>query len=367
MRICPPTLALMFVLTTAGCTTFSLERHCLNQIKTTAAYRYDTTLACLAMVAENPGRLPSYALLSTGTSRVQDTEMLSSATVWTRMLNSFSTETLGVTAIRSPEGDWTVDPVAEYTQLQALRCACRWVLFGPDHACDECQGILNSPIDDPTPGPHFGVIQRLKHLPSGWLHVGCLSDVPLAACYKAHCGKTWVWVMPDETQGLADFTLVLLDIATLDVGDNANEAPPLVIQLNIKEHFPLGGEQKPGGSSNPSRGSGNDSPPPVGNPDSNSKGEDVTYSVQRVVRPECKEKLENLIHEQLCNGTQIPLAEWMACTDPFYGPRLTITSQGVSGNALFAAVNATQGPRFTFEQLLRPRYGFEKFKQSGIP
>jgi len=93
-------------------------------------------------------------------------------------------------------------------------------------------------VENSTPGyhPHFGVKDRLRTLPAGWLHVGRMCEVPVEACYKAQCGDTWVWVMRDGMEGLSGFTLVLQDIATLNVApaDNslpANVTPPVLLTL----------------------------------------------------------------------------------------------------------------------------------------
>ena len=74
---------------TTGCTSLSLERHTLSQIQSSGEYRYQATLDCLATVAANGNALPSYYLLSSGTTKITDTAMVNSATVWTRALGSF--------------------------------------------------------------------------------------------------------------------------------------------------------------------------------------------------------------------------------------------------------------------------------------
>src|SRR5205823_7673165 len=99
---------------------------------------------------------------------------------------------------RSPRLQWTVDPAADYTQLEALRCACRWVVYGPADACDHCPGILSDPEHDPMPGPHFGVADRLARLPAGWLHVEKRHLAPAGACATGRYGDTCVWVMPED-------------------------------------------------------------------------------------------------------------------------------------------------------------------------
>ena len=49
----------------------------------------------------------------------------------------------------------------------------------------------------------------------GWFKVGSRHDVPKDACYVGQCGKTYAWVMSDHIVDLSNFTLAILDIATL--------------------------------------------------------------------------------------------------------------------------------------------------------
>jgi hypothetical protein len=356
-----------------GCTTASLERHSLTQIHSTGDYRCGAALNCLAAVAADPANLPSFAVLSDGTAKVSDTGTLSSTTLWTRAVGSFAMQTMGVTAIHSPQENWTIDPVADYTQLQALRAACRWVLYGPEHANGDPPGILNSPTQDPSPGPHFGVADRLARLPAGWLHVGGLKDVPLGACYKGHFGSTWVWVMPDGTQGLADFTLVIHDIATLDPNSQATIAPPLVVYLEMHEALKppkpsnLGSaEPAPVDAGKGKRGDAKQAteqprnPPETKEPAGGTAGgvepgstkprwpdwstqntTQLVFSVPRVIRPECKPWIEQKIREALCGNAAAHISwdEWMACTTPYYGARVTLSP----ASNLPAAAAALQG------------------------
>jgi hypothetical protein len=225
----------------AGCTATSLERNTVNQIQTAADYRYQATLHALAMVAADPGTLPSFSLLSNGVTSVSDTGVANSVTTWTGSPVRFAFEALAFTGSHSPQIQWTVDPVADDTQLEAMRCACRWVLEGPQSLDEDCLHILDDPEADLTPGPHFGVAERLVRLPEHWLGVGRACDVPRGACYQDHCGNKYVWVTPDGTEGLANFTLVLQDIATLNVApsDNslpANRTPPVLATLWVVQN-----------------------------------------------------------------------------------------------------------------------------------
>lgn len=237
-------MSVAFVMASAGCVTTSLERHTVNQSVSAATYRYEAALNCLAMVAADHGTLPSYALLSGGTVAVTNTGMASTTTTWGGAPVAFANQALSFTGTHAPQGSWNVSPVADFTQLEAMRCACCWVLDGQDPATLETMPILADPesidalAENSTPGyhPHFGVQDRLKALPTGWLHVGRKCEAPREARYKARYKDTCVWVMPDGMEGLSGFTLVLQDIATLNVAptDNslpANLTPPVLVTL----------------------------------------------------------------------------------------------------------------------------------------
>jgi hypothetical protein len=230
-------LSLAFAAT--GCTALSLERHTVNQSQTVTDYRYHAALYALAMVAADPDTLPSYSLLANGVAAVTDTGLLGTTSTWSGAPEVFASQILGLTGSRSPNLLWTLSTVTEYTQLEAMRCACRWVLEGSERLCPDCLHVLADPETDLSPGPHFGVMERLTRLPQGWLHVGRLCDVPAQACYKEHCGDKWVWVMPEGTEGLAGFTLVLQDISTLNVIDPTAPAivsPPTLITLWVVQN-----------------------------------------------------------------------------------------------------------------------------------
>jgi hypothetical protein len=205
-----------------GCTMLSLERHTLSQSGSVIDLRYREVVDNLALVANNPWALPCYSSIFTGTAQVTDSGELGSKTVLAHMVsasqvvNGFSSEEVSSNLTRAVLQNWTLDPIVVPEKLEAIRCCCRWVLFGPEAACTNCPGLLASPDQAPGPGRHFDVADKLARLPKGWLHVGTWKEVPKGACYKSHCADTWVWVMPDGMQGLADFTLVLQDIARVN-------------------------------------------------------------------------------------------------------------------------------------------------------
>jgi hypothetical protein len=167
------------------------------------------------MVAHDPAALPAYASIFAGSAQVTDTTQLGSVTTWTP---GAAAQAATPQFTRAVLGNRTLDPINSPEKLEVIRSACRWVIYGPTFACSrDWGGLLASPEQAPYPGRHFGVADRLARLPQGWLHVSPSRGVPSQARYKAHRGDTWVWVMPDGTEGLADFSLILQDIARVDI------------------------------------------------------------------------------------------------------------------------------------------------------
>jgi hypothetical protein len=217
----------------SGCTTMALERHALRQGESATEIRYQEVMENLARVAHDPAALPAYSSIFVGTTQVTDSASLGSTTVWvTRGVmgttrGGFVAETANPQIARNISENWALDPVMAPEKIEALRCACRWVIYGPEKACDSCPTLLLSPEEDHSPGRHFGVAQRLARLPACWVHVGRCKDVPAKALYKAHYEHTWVWVMPDGMQGLADFTLIFQDIARVQINSDSLFTPAI--------------------------------------------------------------------------------------------------------------------------------------------
>ena len=226
----------------SGCTANALARRTVNQSQSVTSLRYQSALRTLAVVAANRSEMPCYALLTNGITTVTDVGTVNPVSNWgttTAGAELFASEVVGLSGSRSPSMSWTFDPIADFTQLKAVRAACRWVLDGQNRDCLDIydDGILADPETACSSSePHFGVSSRLCLLPDCWLRVGAACDVPRCACYKEHCGDTWVWVTSEGLQGLAGFTLVLQDIATLNVtpGDTSVPSqyrPPILVTL----------------------------------------------------------------------------------------------------------------------------------------
>jgi hypothetical protein len=231
-------LLLTSMLACTGCTTLALERHTLLQEASPTDIRYQEVLDNLAMVAHDPAALPAYSSIFAGTAQITDTAQLVSTTT---LGPGVAAEVLNPQFTRGVLGNWVLDPINAPEKLEAMRCACRWVVYGHDFACQDCAGLLASPEQAPFPGRHFGVADRMAQLPHGWLHVGRLLEVPAKARYKAHSGDTWVWVMPDGTEALAGFNLVLQDIARVDINSPTLQViPPIPSDFVFPTLPPLG-------------------------------------------------------------------------------------------------------------------------------
>jgi hypothetical protein len=207
-------MLLIAALTCSGCTSLALQRQSNSQAATATDLRYQEVLDNLAMIAEDPYALPAYSSIFAGTAEITDTASITSTTT---LGPTMPAQSIASPFTRVVLGNWTLDPINAPEKLEAIRCACRWVIYGRESACNDCVGLLETPENAPCPGRHFGVADRLERLPRGWLCVGHLHDVPIKCCYKAHCGDKWVWVMPDNVQSLADFNLILQDIARVDI------------------------------------------------------------------------------------------------------------------------------------------------------
>src|SRR5580704_9907723 len=229
----------------AGCTAPSVRDHTVNQALSVADMRYQEVLDNLALVAHNTGVIPSFGVPTSGIANV--TNMLSADpnTVLSTAVHGFASETLSAFGSHNPELLWTITPIPAEPNLEALKYACLWVLSGPPSEGSPEMDLLRAPNRDDVyacqsaeragrpAGYHFDVADKLARIPQGWLHIGtCL---PQQYCYGAHCCDTCVWVTKDGLAALSDFTLLVLDIATLDPASLVLQRPTAKVEIQLKE------------------------------------------------------------------------------------------------------------------------------------
>ena len=177
-----------------------------------ADMRYRQVLDALAVVANNEGGLPSLALMRSGTANVTNTVSVDTATLWDASVKGFSKETLTAFGQHNPELQWTVVPVVTTPQLEALGFACQWAVrqaedapppgpYAQDLLRELTVADVNGCAKPCSPSHfHFGVLDQLRNLPPGWLHVTRNGLAPKHACFKATCGHTTVWVAPMDSR-----------------------------------------------------------------------------------------------------------------------------------------------------------------------
>lgn len=220
-------IVITLALASNGCTSVALQNHTVNQSLTVSDLRYQQVMDDLAILADNPGNLISFSIIDSGTAVVQDMVSGDATTLWDHTLHGFAKETWMLSGKRSPDLSWTLSPVVSEPQLAGIRCACLWQLYGPPPANSECFSLLRAPMYGEYTGYHLAVADQLGRIPPGWLHFGLKKDVPKHAIYSACCHDKYIWVCSDGMAGLSDFTLVLLDIATLDPTSLALKPPYL--------------------------------------------------------------------------------------------------------------------------------------------
>jgi hypothetical protein len=299
-------LAVMAVVC-CGCTTDSLKHYTLTQNRTGGEARDRSVLDCLAAVAANRDILPSFSIYSAGVATVTDSLTLGDTVWWTPATPIL--EVLALTGSRSPKGQWTVDPAVEYERLEAMQAACWWVLEGPEIGVPAYSQILGDPAKLLDNKPHFGVDWRFERIRPGWLCIGSRREVPACARYTGHYCDTWVWVMPDQTDSFAEFTLVLQDIATLD--PTIITPPPILVQLTRNKITKL--------------------PDPA----DKTKKETIATTEIRAVKMDYRDTIDKAIREGLKTGKGVDLSQrqWIDYTDPWFGQR--------TGNTVAAAPSLT--------------------------
>ncbi len=202
-------VVLLFAPFSAGCTTVALSNASLKQIASVTDLRYQEVVDNLAVVAANADTLPSLMVVADGQASLVDTLSFDAKTMWTQaMFKGFSSQSLNPAFSRNPQPYWTLAPMVDLQKLEASWHAMRWALGHHPEPSDPGTKVLRL----------FQLGNKLSLLPPpGWVHVGCLKDVPHSTAYKSHCQNTWVWVNPEDMEALSTLTLVVLDIGTVDV------------------------------------------------------------------------------------------------------------------------------------------------------
>jgi hypothetical protein len=261
------TLFILGLVCSTGCTAGRLRQRTISQGSTLPALQYQQVLDNLAQFATNPGSLPWHVNLKEGTSQVTDSisggaalDLGPPVTWFPQLLGS-----------RTAVAQWGMAPVIDATELRLMRIAYRRALGAPDMPSPRFLDELAHELKDQfasnddlrnesalfyeyqsrvnrsareldahvlttndarvcgDPGPSIDrsplaanvcrkidmIQEDLAEIRPGWFHVGSKHEVPKHACYVGRCGDRYAWVCPDGIDGLTEFTLTVLKIASL--------------------------------------------------------------------------------------------------------------------------------------------------------
>jgi hypothetical protein len=261
-----------------GCTEASLRHTTVRQARTLTEVQYRMVLENLAEVAANPGARPWHASISGGAAQVADTgQGLFSAGInlFNGSGGTFSSYSPAAQFARTIVEQWTLAPITEGDTLRLLRIAYRRALGSPEmpspdllddlahdlkkivaitedlrtetalfyedkfvhqkHSFDALDRDTDSTVGDQPffePGGDESrrarktplarevahevneIVEELQKIHTGWYGVGGRRDVPKDACYVAHHRDVYVWVCPSGVDGLTQFTLSILEMAS---------------------------------------------------------------------------------------------------------------------------------------------------------
>jgi hypothetical protein len=202
-----------------GCQTHvNLRNHTAKTTWTLTDLNYQQVLNNVAQFTANPSTMPSLAIFNAGTVTVADQKTANFNATGVPTISRLQQGGSGLPILsllinpslsRTLTENWSMAPVTDIDNLRRIRCAMQLlVLRGRETTdCEDCVAQLAR--------FYLGETNRLDCvIPLGWYCVGRKHDVPREACYVAHYGDVYVWVMPRGLEGLTRFTMTVIDLAT---------------------------------------------------------------------------------------------------------------------------------------------------------
>jgi hypothetical protein len=203
----------------AGCQTHvNLRNNSVRTTGTLADLNYQQVLNNVAQFTANPSTMPSLAVFNAGTVTVADQKTANFSATGAPTVTHAQQAGSGLPILsillnpsvsRTLTENWSMAPVTDIDNLRRIRCAMQLLVLGGRETtdCHECLKQLER--------FYLGEMDRFECLiPMGWYCIGRKHDVPKDACYAAHYGDIYVWVMPQGLEGLTQFTMTVIDLAT---------------------------------------------------------------------------------------------------------------------------------------------------------
>lgn len=234
--------ALVPLLALCGCQSVVLRNKTNDQAQTVTGLYYQEVVDNLALHASNPSALPYFSYASTGQNAVQRTASSNYTLNWDLITSAgalfnrylFDKQSSQLAASQTNNEQWTTTTTSDPDKIQLMLFAYEKA-FGtiiPEHDEQLCKilkpggeaaAALMVPGDQARPPitprsygnvPGFNGHYCEKVYP-GWFCTGSKRDVPKNACFVGTSCDTYVWVTAEHMADLANFTLAILDIATL--------------------------------------------------------------------------------------------------------------------------------------------------------
>jgi hypothetical protein len=213
-------VALLVAIACSGCAShLRLQRDTVAANFTVSDMYHQQVLNNVARFEVNAASMPSFSVIAAGTVNISDqvgagVSPTYSPTLTQALQGNGALPILSIlfstTGQRTISENWSTSPVTDSDNLRRMRCAFQLLVGEETSECGECAERLK--------GFFLGGTESFEcMMPRGWYHVGCKEDVPECACYVAQYCDTYVWVMRDGLDGLARFTITVLDIATGEV------------------------------------------------------------------------------------------------------------------------------------------------------
>jgi hypothetical protein len=213
----------------AGCTDVQLRKNTERQAWTVGEIQQQQVLDNLAMFVYDPNSLPSFSYPNQSGSNVTDSGNAGFTSGWSRITQGpqardFLLGALGLslTATRTAQEAFTLQPVNDPRRLELMRCAYQRAVAtcgcGPEStSCPDCQAIFNKFY---TGDPNGNIAEHARGTVTSeclkspcWFHTGCKKCVPKHCPCIGHFGDVYVWVLPDGRDQLSKLTLAILDYA----------------------------------------------------------------------------------------------------------------------------------------------------------
>ena len=212
-------LPILLLLSTGCRTHLVLQDRTLETAGTIADLNFQQVLDNVARYSSHPATLPSIAVINNGSVVVSDQDNIGGAATYSPTVAAFQQAGgfpilsffLSPSVSRNLTENWSMVPVTDINKIRRLRCAFQLLVCGQQ--CNECENCLKT-LDGffPTDAEHLSCA-----IPQGWYCVGCEADVPDDACFVGSYHDTFVWVMPQNVEGLSRFTMTIMQLASSEL------------------------------------------------------------------------------------------------------------------------------------------------------